>query len=197
MPASLLYAPSPLGAALFGLCFFGWAAFELVVNLRLWQPGSVNRDGWTRFAIIGGMLLAFALAVAATRVAAFNFAAGRAQAFYLGLALMVGGLLLRAAAIAQLGRYFVPEVAIQPGQRVLDRGLYRYLRHPSYTATFVTILGYALALNNWLSLAVMLVIPGLVYGWRMRVEEAALTEAFGDEYRAYMRRTKRLVPFVL
>ena len=89
------------------------------------------------------------------------------------------------------------EVAIQPGQRVLDRGLYRYLRHPSYAATFVTILGYALALGNWLSLAVMLVIPGLVYGWRMRVKEAALTEAFGDEYRAYMRRMKRLVPFIL
>ena len=42
----------------------------------------------------------------------------------------------------------------------------------------------------------MLVIPGLVYGFRMRVEEAALLQAFGDEYRAYMRRTKRLIPFI-
>lgn len=196
MPISLLYAPSALGAVLFSLCFFGWAAFELVVNLRLWQPGSVDRDGWTRVAIIGGMLLAFALAVAATRVTALGFGAGRGAVFYVGLALMGAGLALRAAAIAQLGRYFVPEVAIQPGQRVLDRGLYRYLRHPSYTGTFITIVGYALALGNWLSVAVMLVVPGLVYGWRMRVEEAALTEAFGDEYRAYMRRTKRLLPFI-
>jgi len=194
---SLLYAPSPAGAALFALLFFGWAVFELVVNLRLWSPGSVNRDRWTRFGIIGGMLLAFALAVAATQVTALNFQAGRAPLFYVGLALMAGGLVFRAWAIGQLGRYFVPEVAIQPGQRVLDRGLYRYLRHPSYTGTFITVIGYALALNNWLSLVIMLVVPSLVYGLRMRVEEAALTEAFGEEYRAYMRRTKRLVPFIL
>ncbi len=194
---SPLYAPSPAGTALFALLYFGWAVFELVVNLRLWAPGSVNRDRWTRFGIIGGMLLAFTLSVAATRLTAFDFSAGRSGLFYLGLALMAGGLVFRAWAIMQLGRYFVPEVAIQPGQRVLDRGLYRYLRHPSYTGTFLTVIGYGLALNNWLSLAIMLVITGVVYGWRMRVEEAALTEAFGEEYRAYMRRTKRLVPFVL
>ena len=91
----------------------------------------------------------------------------------------------------------MPEVAIQPGQRLFTGGLYNTLRHPSYTGTFLTILGYGLALGNWLSLAVMLLIPGLVYGLRIAVEEAALLEAFGDEYRAYMRRTKRLVPFIL
>jgi protein-S-isoprenylcysteine O-methyltransferase Ste14 len=90
----------------------------------------------------------------------------------------------------------VPEVVIQPGQRVLDQGLYRYLRHPSYMGTFITVFGYGLALTNWLSLLVMLVLPGLAYGYRMRVEEAALLEAFGEDYRAYMRRTKRLIPFI-
>jgi protein-S-isoprenylcysteine O-methyltransferase Ste14 len=165
--------------------------------LRLWHPGSINRDRWSRAAIISGMVLALTLAVTATRATAFDFAAGRAAIFYLGLALMASGMVLRVWAIAQLGRYFVPEVAIQPGQRVFDRGLYSHLRHPSYAGTFVTVLGYGLALGNWLSLAVMLVIPGLVYGWRMRVEEAALIEAFGDEYRAYMRRTKRMIPFIL
>ena len=120
----------------------------------------------------------------------------RPQIFYLGLVLMVAGLIFRAYAIRQLGRYFTPEVAIQPGQHVVDRGLYRFLRHPSYTGTFMTILGYGLALTNGLSLAIMLLLAGLAYGFRMRVEEAALTEAFGDEYRAYMRRTKRLIPFI-
>ncbi len=94
-----------------------------------------------------------------------------------------------------MGRYFTPEVTIQPGQRVIDQGLYRFLRHPSYTGTFITLLGYGLALTNGLSLAIMLVLPGLAYAFRMRVEEVALREAFGDEYRDYMRRTKRLIPF--
>jgi protein-S-isoprenylcysteine O-methyltransferase Ste14 len=79
---------------------------------------------------------------------------------------------------------------------VVDQGLYRYLRHPSYTGTFITIVGYGLALTNALSLAVMLALPGLDYTFRMRVEEAALCEAFGDKYRDYMRRSKRLVQFI-
>jgi protein-S-isoprenylcysteine O-methyltransferase Ste14 len=60
----------------------------------------------------------------------------------------------------------------------------------------MTILGFGLALTNGLSLAIMLVLPGLAYAFRMRVEEAALREAFGEEYRDYMRRTKRLIPFI-
>jgi protein-S-isoprenylcysteine O-methyltransferase len=141
-------------------------------------------------------VLSFALAVAATRLPVFDLTFARPVLFYLGLGLMLAGLGLRAYAIRQLGRYFTPEVAIQPGQHVVDQGLYRYLRHPSYTGTFITILGYGLALTNGLSLAIMLVLPGLAYAFRMRVEEAALREAFGDEYRDYMRRTKRLIPFI-
>jgi protein-S-isoprenylcysteine O-methyltransferase Ste14 len=31
---------------------------------------------------------------------------------------------------------------------------------------------------------------------RIRIEERALVEALGEQYRAYMRRTKRLIPFI-
>ncbi len=192
-----LYVPSPAAWRLFSLCFYAWALFELWVNLRLWRPGSLNRDRQSRYFIIGGMLLAFFLAVGATCLHAFDIRLVRGELFRLGLALMVIGLIFRAYAIQQLGSIFVPEVAIQPGQRVVDRGLYGLMRHPSYAGTFITILGYGLALTNWLSLAVMLVLPGLVYAFRMRIEEAALVEVFGDDYRAYMRRTKRLIPFIL
>ena len=191
-----LYAPSALGGWLFSLCFLAWGGFELWTNLRTWPPGSHNRDHLSRYVIIGVMLSSFGLSVWATGLHRFDLVLGRPQIFYLGLALMVAGLIFRAYAIRQLGRYFTPEVAIQPGQHVVDRGLYHFLRHPSYTGTFVTILGYGLALTNGLSLAIMLLLASLAYGFRMRVEEAALTEAFGDEYRAYMRRTKRLIPFI-
>ena len=191
-----LYAPSVTGWVLFGLCFVVWAAFETWTNLKTWPAGSLNRDQLSRYVIIVAVLLAFVLAMAATGRHAFDLMFARPQIFYLGLGLMLAGLAFRAYAIRQLGRYFTPEVAIQPGQRVMDQGLYRYLRHPSYTGTFITILGYGLALTNGLSLAIMLVLPGLAYTFRMRVEEAALSEAFGDEYRDYMRRTKRLIPFI-
>ena len=121
----------------------------------------------------------------------------RGAIFYCGLALMAGGLAVRLWAIRTLGRYFAPDVSLGQDHRLVDRGLYRLIRHPSYTGTFMTILGYGLALTNAVSLAVMLAIPGLAYGYRMRVEERALIEAFGDDYRAYARRTKKIIPYLL
>lgn len=191
-----VYVPSLSGWLLFSLCFVAWALFETWTNLKTWPAAAGNHDQLSRYVIIGTLGLAFVLAVAATWLHPFDLTFARPQLFYLGLALMVAGLVFRAYAIRQLGRYFTPEVTIQPGQHVVEHGLYRYLRHPSYTGTFITLLGYGLALTNGLSLAIMLVLPGLAYAFRMRVEEAALRAAFGDEYRDYMRRTKRLIPFI-
>ncbi|MBI3242805.1 MAG: isoprenylcysteine carboxylmethyltransferase family protein [Chloroflexi bacterium] len=191
-----VYVPSTTGWISFSLCFFGWAVFELVVNLRLWNADSKNHDRLSRYLIIAAVLAAFSLAVLATRLHAFDLRLFRPQVFYWGLTLMLTGLGFRWVAIRQLGRFFIPEVAIQPGHRIMDQGLYHFIRHPSYTGTFITIVGYGLALTNWLSLAVMLLGSGVAYAYRIRLEEAALLEAFGDEYRAYMRRTKRLIPFV-
>jgi len=58
----------------------------------------------------------------------------------------------------------------------------------------MAFLGLALCRANWASLAVMLVPVFLVILRRMHVEEDALLQAFGNQYRDYMRRTKRLIP---
>jgi len=54
----------------------------------------------------------------------------------------------------------------------------------------------ALCLANWASLVILLAPVFLVFLRRMHVEEGALLQAFGDQYRDYMRRTKRLIPAV-
>lgn len=191
-----IYAPTVGALLAFVLCFWAWALFELWVNLRGWSPGTRNRDRWTRYLILGGMVGTIALALAATRWHRWDLAALRPGLFYLGLTLMAAGLLFRGIAIRQLGRFFVPEVAIQPGQPLLTSGLYRTLRHPSYTGTFITVVGFGLALTNALSLLIMLLGSIPLYLARIHVEEQALVEAFGDEYRAYQRRSWRLIPWI-
>jgi protein-S-isoprenylcysteine O-methyltransferase Ste14 len=52
-------------------------------------------------------------------------------------------------------------------------------------------------LGNWASLAATLGCILIGYAFRIRVEEAALVSALGQPYKEYMRRTARLVPFVL
>ena len=200
-----IYSPSPFASWIFTALYFAWAVFELgYVNLileRRWRGGTKHEaDRWSRPAIFAAMFGAFALAWPATAIRRFDIAPGsglRSGVFYSGLALMAGGLVFRYWAIRALGRYFAPTVSLESDHRMVEAGLYRYIRHPSYTGTFITILGYGLALTNWLSLIVMLVLPGLAYEYRMRVEERMLIETFGEEYREYMKRTKRIIPFIL
>jgi protein-S-isoprenylcysteine O-methyltransferase len=115
---------------------------------------------------------------------------------YPGIAVFVLGLTIRWYAIVHLGRFFTVNVAIATDHRVIDTGPYRFVRHPSYTGALMAFLGLALCLANWASLAVLMVPVFLVFLRRMRVEEAALLQAIGDQYRDYMNRTKRLVPAI-
>jgi protein-S-isoprenylcysteine O-methyltransferase Ste14 len=116
--------------------------------------------------------------------------------FWAGVAAMVGGSLLRRHCFRMLGVSFTGTVIVRPDQAVVERGAYRYVRHPSYTAGAVMFLGIGAALGNGLGLAVLAVLVAAGYWYRVVVEERALAATIGDPYRSYMRRTKRFVPFV-
>ena len=114
----------------------------------------------------------------------------------LGLAVFAAGLGLRAWAVRELGRFFQFTVVVQADHQVVDSGPYRHVRHPSYTGLLMASLGLGIALGTWLSIPACLVPPLIGFGVRLRHEEAVLVQALGEPYRAYMQRTKRLVPGV-
>ncbi len=119
------------------------------------------------------------------------------HAFYLlGLTLFIAGVALRWYSIWKLGRFFTVDVSISAGHRVIDTGPYRFVRHPSYTGALLAFVGFGLCLGNWLSIFVLLAPITLAFLWRIHVEERALLDALGQNYRDYMRRTRRLIPFV-
>jgi protein-S-isoprenylcysteine O-methyltransferase Ste14 len=120
----------------------------------------------------------------------------RAAFFFLGIGLMLSGLAFRFYAMSLLGRFFTYDVAVHASQTVIETGPYRYIRHPSYTSALITLVGLGLALGNWAGLLALLTCMGIAYGYRMSVEEAALAAALGEPYKHYMRRTRRLIPFV-
>jgi len=114
----------------------------------------------------------------------------------IGLVLLLAGITIRWVAIFTLGKYFTGTVLIKTDHRLVRSGIYKHLRHPSYTGLLLGHLGVGLAFANWYSLVLSSVPYLLAALYRMSVEERALTSAFGPEYSAYCKTSKRLIPRV-
>jgi protein-S-isoprenylcysteine O-methyltransferase Ste14 len=110
--------------------------------------------------------------------------------------LIAVGLVIRWTAIYTLGKSFSANVAIHATQTLNQSGLFRYMRHPSYTGLALIFVSMGLSTHNWLGLGIIVVAPMAALVYRIHVEEHALTAAFGTEYVEYSRTTKRLVPGV-
>lgn len=115
---------------------------------------------------------------------------------YVGEMFILMGIIFRFIIIRSLGKYFTVDVTIKEDHQIKKEGFYKYLRHPSYAFSLLTSLGLGLYLNNWLSLILAFVPPFLAFAYRIKIEEQALIEQFGEEYIEYRKTTKKLIPFI-
>lgn len=118
-------------------------------------------------------------------------------------ALTVLGTLVFAASLAlfhrvhrDLGRAWSVTLELRNEHKLITHGLYRHVRHPMYSAFWLWALAQALLLPNWIAGLSGLVGFGTLYFARVGHEERMMLDAFGDEYRAYAARTKRIIPGV-
>ena len=114
----------------------------------------------------------------------------------IGFAVLFIGMAIRGHAIYTLGRFFSVHVEMHADHKLIQSGLYQYVRHPSYTGLLVSFIGLGIALGNWLSLALLVIPIAVALAYRIEVEEKALTEEFGDAYTAYCVQAKRLIPWI-
>jgi protein-S-isoprenylcysteine O-methyltransferase Ste14 len=183
----------------FWVVLYVWIGSELWLGSRRRRlpDGATDHDAGSKWFVIGsvwgsvaiGMWIALLFPGTAIR-------SGRITVFIVGLVLMVAGMALRWYSIRVLGASFTCEVSTRPGQAVVESGPYRWVRHPSYTGGLVTLLGVLVCCVNWASLPA-LIVAFAGYAYRIRIEERALASDLGTPYRDYMRRTKRLIPFVV
>jgi len=117
--------------------------------------------------------------------------------FYPGILLMAMGIFVRQWSIFVLGSFFTPIVSVQKNQKVVDYGPYRYVRHPSYLGIIITVIGVGLALHSLGAIIEMIIIVCFATGYRVYIEEKFLVSELGNDYIQYMKRTKRLIPFIL
>jgi protein-S-isoprenylcysteine O-methyltransferase Ste14 len=79
------------------------------------------------------------------------------------------------------------------GETLVTSGPYRYVRNPIYLGAFTFIIALSLVAANWLLFVPNIFIIAIIY-LQIDGEEKMLLARFGDEYRAYMKRTPRLIP---
>jgi protein-S-isoprenylcysteine O-methyltransferase Ste14 len=181
--------------------YWAWVASEVLIAVA-----THTRHGGGEVRDRGTQLLLWIVFVASITAAIWIYQVAPAPIFgrahggrahwlrLAGLVILATGLVIRWAAVLNLGRAFSANVAIRDAQRVRTTGLYRYVRHPSYLGLVLIFLAIGIYSRNWISLAIVVVLPTLALLYRIKIEEAALREAFGEEYAAYSRTTKRLIP---
>jgi protein-S-isoprenylcysteine O-methyltransferase Ste14 len=194
-----IFFDQPIESVVFGVACAIWYVPELIGTFlqRAARRNGMRHDRGSYAVLIGvlwgGLLLGFGIAVFLPWAAIPLL---RLALFWLGIAGILAGVVLRWYAIRVLGRFFTRDVATQTGQTVVQDGPYRFIRHPAYSGTLLTLLGIGLTLGNWLALLVVLISGVVGHLYRVRVEEQALVDALGEPYRAYMRGTRRFIPFV-
>jgi protein-S-isoprenylcysteine O-methyltransferase len=174
---------------------YGLSELGLLITRRSGSKTN-SRDRNSLALLWGVILISLAIGIFVARFCPAETLPHRRTIYLIGLLLFAGGIILRWYSIARLGRFFTVDVAITRQHRLIDSGPYRFIRHPSYTGALIAFLGFGLSLGNWLSiLLVTLPIFG-AFLWRIQIEESVLLESLGDDYRTYINRTKRLIPFV-
>jgi protein-S-isoprenylcysteine O-methyltransferase Ste14 len=171
---------------------------EIVFSRRLRSGAGAHKAdrGSMLVVIVAANLAVVAGFLAAVLLPRLAFRLHWKAIFAAGLVVWVGGTLFRWYSIWTLGRLFTFDVAISDGQRVIDRGPYRWIRHPSYLGALLGELGFGLTLTNPAAMLLPPVCLGLAYVYRIRVEERALLDGLGPAYCEYMQRSWRLIPFV-
>jgi protein-S-isoprenylcysteine O-methyltransferase Ste14 len=118
----------------------------------------------------------------------------QAWAVILGVVVYAAALWLFHRSHKDLGRNWSITLEIRDQHRLVSNGIYGLIRHPMYSSFWLMGLGQALLLPNWVGGLAGLVGFAVVYFLRVDKEERMMIETFGDEYRAYMARTKRIIP---
>jgi protein-S-isoprenylcysteine O-methyltransferase Ste14 len=111
-----------------------------------------------------------------------------------GLLSAIGGLWLCYRSHADLGDNWSVTLELKESHRLVTNGVYRRLRHPMYTALFLTAIAQALLLPNWFAGPSYFAAFALLFALRVGPEERMMREKFGQAYEDYAARTQRLIP---
>ncbi len=115
---------------------------------------------------------------------------------WLGVAATIAALWVFRRSHVDLGRNWSISLEVREQHALVKTGIYRHIRHPMYSSFFLLGIAQMLLLANWFAGLAGIVGAGILFAFRVRREEQMMLESFGDDYRAYMAESKRVVPWI-
>ena len=111
----------------------------------------------------------------------------------IGTGMIAAGSVINILGRLQLKSNWANHIKIYEGHTLVNRGVYKIIRHPLYASIMLMLFGGSLAYRNWLSavLTAFIFIPFMYY--RAKQEEKLLQDEFA-EYREYMKNTGMFFP---
>lgn len=191
-------------AAAAKLIWFGFCVAWFILRLR---PRRRSRKTPVRFSardtretvLLGcsltglGIVPGVYVATGFPRYADYPFIPAQA---YAGIALFFAALWLFYRTHRDLGSNWSVSLDLRERHTLVTTGIYSTLRHPMYTGFWLMGLAQLLLLPNWIAGPAGLVGFAALFVGRVGREEQMMINAFGEQYRSYMRRTARLVPWI-
>jgi protein-S-isoprenylcysteine O-methyltransferase Ste14 len=183
-------------SAAWRVVYWIWVASEVVIGIATRTKHSSGKVHDRGSLVLLWVVIFFSMTAAIwiSEITSPSMFGGLYALKRIGLAVLIIALVIRWSAIYTLGKSFSSNVAILDSQKLHRSGLYRLVRHPSYLGLLLAFIAVGIHSRNWPSFALATVPTTAALLYRIRVEETALTEAFGKEYIDYSKVTKRLVP---
>ena len=113
---------------------------------------------------------------------------------FFAVLLFIAGIVLRWGAIFSLKKAFTVKVSILKDHELKKDGLYKWIRHPSYTGMYIYGLGYALSFHSILCIVLIISAVWISTHLRIKVEEKVLESHFGESYLEYKSKSWKLFP---
>ncbi|MFX1568252.1 MAG: methyltransferase family protein [Promethearchaeota archaeon] len=115
---------------------------------------------------------------------------------YIGIAFLIIGGIIMIISRVQLGRYGTPVVHTGEDHKLVTKGLYKIVRHPMYFGGIFIMVAPYLAFRSLILLTGIVILDSYFLKMRIKIEEQTLIGTFGDDYRNYMKRTKKIIPLI-
>jgi protein-S-isoprenylcysteine O-methyltransferase Ste14 len=181
--------------------FFGIIIVYWIRGIQFWRPrakGEMLKEehgDWSFWLITIGMIAAFYLPPLEYLFAPLVFPR-TVWIQVLGLLVIFAGAFLFLWARRVLGYFYSGHVSVIEGQPLVQRGPYCIIRHPAYMGYLLISLGISLGFSSLSGFVavIFILMPSVVF--RLRVEDGLLAEHFGEAFKTYANKTKRLIPFV-